>query len=608
MSINRRRFINSVLATASASPLLHYAHAGSETSNIYKHGVASGDPLADGIILWTRISQRNVPVTVRWQVSESKSFETLQTQGSTNTDAKLDYTVKVDVRGLNAGQHYFYRFIVDNKTSPIGRCKTLPTNAVDKIKLGITSCSNYSFGHFNVYRHLAEQRDLDALIHLGDYIYEYERGGYDSPDAEAMHRSAYPKHEITTLADYRLRHAQYKTDPDLQRAHATHSFICSWDDHETANDSWSNGAENHSNNEGDWQKRKAAALQAYYEWMPSREPSGNNTSYFRSFQFGQLATLAMIETRLSGRDKQLDYSHDLPYKRWPFDFSNSKKPKALAMQDAEESSTVKYITVPYDITKKPAIPVLDYQKIKALDPKALPAHLAWLPDTQRFESEVRGNPTRKMIDAQQQQWLQDTLSESKALNTPWQLIGNQTIMAEILAPNFYKHYDAAALKSLNRQAKQFADFSQLGLPYNLDSWDGYPKNRQQLLDIFASSCNNTVVLTGDTHNAWANNIHNPKSQQNAAVEVAVTSITSPGAGEYLKLNGDKLAFMMQEKNPAIAYTDTQNRGYCVLSLTAENMSVDYFSIDTIKSSNSKQRLEKRLSVVASKEPGTKPFT
>jgi alkaline phosphatase D len=273
---------------------------------VFLHGIASGDPLQDRVILWTRITVDNAPrVDVAWRVAEDREMKRLIARGRTRTDASRDFTVKVDVRGLPAGRTLYYQFTAADEHSAIGRTRTLPDGQTEMARLAVVSCSNYPAGFFNVYRDVAGRSDLDAVLHLGDYIYEYGMGGYGTRDAEALGRIPQPVTELHSLQDYRQRYAQYKSDPDSQAMLASLPLIAVWDDHELANDSWRHGAEGHSPDEGAWAARYRAAIQAYFEWMPIRgKPKGGKTRIFREFRFGNLASLLMLDTRFYGRDPQ----------------------------------------------------------------------------------------------------------------------------------------------------------------------------------------------------------------------------------------------------------------------------------------------------------------
>ncbi|MGW1140927.1 alkaline phosphatase D family protein [Streptomyces zhihengii] len=303
----RRTVVKAVAATAAAAPVA-LAHAvpatAADPAPAFLHGVASGDPLPDGVLLWTRVtpgpdalpgSGRGADTPVRWEVAEDRDFTRIVARGDVTARAAGDHTVKADVRGLRPATVYHFRFSAGGAVSPAGRTRTAPAAdaAAPGIRFGVVSCANWEAGFFSAYRHLAARADLDAVLHLGDYIYEYAAGGYPSGGGVRAHE---PRHEIVTLADYRTRHATYKTDPDLQALHAAHPVIAIWDDHEIANDAWAGGAENHTpGTEGDWAARAAAARQAYFEWMPVR--ASTEGTVYRRLRFGRLADLHLLDLR-----------------------------------------------------------------------------------------------------------------------------------------------------------------------------------------------------------------------------------------------------------------------------------------------------------------------
>ena len=304
----RRTVVKAAAVTAVTAPALLGAAApalADAPAPAFLHGVASGDPLPDGVLLWTRVtpSPEAVPgsglgadVRVDWEVAEDRGFARVVASGATTAGAAADHTVKADVRGLRPATAYFFRFTAGGTVSPTGRTRTAPAadSAAPGVRFGVVSCANYEAGHFSAYRHLAARADLDAILHLGDYIYEYASGVY--PKAEDTVRTHEPRHEIVSLADYRTRHGRYKTDPDLQALHAAHPVVAIWDDHEFANDAWTGGAENHTPGaEGEWAARVAAAKRAYFEWMPVR--ASTEGTVFRRLRFGRLADLHLLDLR-----------------------------------------------------------------------------------------------------------------------------------------------------------------------------------------------------------------------------------------------------------------------------------------------------------------------
>lgn len=270
---------------------------------VFLHGVASGDPLTDRVILWTRVTapEGMDDVAVEWTVANDPNLGDVVATGTAQASATRDFTVKVDAEGLSADTTYYYAFEALGEASLTGRTRTAPSGAVDRLRLGVVSCSNYAHGYFHVYRHVAEEPDLDLVLHLGDYIYEYGDGEY------GRDRAMDPPHEILTLEDYRRRYKHYRLDTDLQAAHQQHAFVCVWDDHETANNAWRDGAGNHDPaTEGSYAERKAIAYQVYAEYMPIREEEVGKI--WRSFSYGGLLDLFMLDTRIYGRDEQISAS------------------------------------------------------------------------------------------------------------------------------------------------------------------------------------------------------------------------------------------------------------------------------------------------------------
>ena len=308
-SVSRRGFLRSSGAALATLPLIRSVDALAQVTNpVFRHGVASGDPLSDRVILWTRVTPpegSTRPIDVRWSLASDAALSRVVMSGTARAVLDRDFTVKVDAVGLEPGNTYYYRFQANKAQSPVGRTKTLPANNVSRVRLGVVSCSNLPQGYFNAYACLAN-RDVDAVLHLGDYFYEYPNKQYG--DGTALGRIPAPDKEIITLQEYRARHAQYKADPDSQEIHGRHPFIVTWDDHEFANNTWWGGAENHTpETEGDWVIRRAAAIQSYYEWMPIREDLQTLTPrIYRTFRFGNLATLFMLDTRIVGRDQEVD--------------------------------------------------------------------------------------------------------------------------------------------------------------------------------------------------------------------------------------------------------------------------------------------------------------
>ncbi|MCU8105816.1 alkaline phosphatase D family protein [Shewanella sp. SM101] len=520
----------------------------------FLHGIASGDPAVDAVILWTRVTPESEgDVKVSWQVASDAAFAQLVTTGETVTNASRDYTVKIDARGLRAGQTYFYRFMTGDKTSVVGKTRTLPEGDVSSVKLAVMSCANFPAGYFNVYELAAAQDDLDAVVHLGDYIYEYARGGYASEHAAELGREVLPANELLTLSDYRTRHGQYHTDASLQKLHAKVPFITVWDDHEVANDTWRDSAENHNEGEGDFAVRKEAALQAYFEWLPIRPwREGNHEEIYRSFSYGNLVDLHMLDTRVLARDKQLDYA--------------------------------------------------DY-----MDPTT--GSFAG----ERFLADVTST-TRTMLGLTQLLWLQGTLLQSTG---KWQVLGQQVLMGKMSLPAAIATQQmsipqfamlgalaklaaraAANDPTLTAQELQYLQANQalltpevIGLlqlpaiPYNLDAWDGYAYEREVILGTAKSKNLNLVVIAGDTHNAWANELKDVQGDT-VGVEFATSSVSSPGLEYYLNLPAEQIPATeaaIVELVPDLKYANLKDRGFMTLTFTADEVRSDWHYVDTILS-------------------------
>lgn len=486
----------------------------------FRHGVASGDPLADRVILWTRVTPAAPgPVEVDWEIAQDAEFRRRVNGGRVTTDTDRDYTVKVDAAGLEPGKRYHYRFRIGEQSSPIGRTRTLPPAGVEALSFAVVSCSNFPQGYFNVYREIARRDDLDAVLHLGDYLYEYPEGGYADAHALQFGRNVVPPHEIVSLTDYRMRHALYRSDTDLQAVHAAHPMIAVWDDHESANDSWQDGAENHQPDEGPWDERKRAAVQAYREWLPIRDQQGADPLVIqRRFDFGGLANLLMLDTRLIGRSRPLDYAVDLP------------------SRDGR-------------------------------------------PDLDGFRRQLQ-DPARTLLGPQQLDWLSGELERSKA---PWQILGQQVLMGRLRAPDLLDAARFGDNGAFNRgTAERITRLAEQGLPLNLDAWDGYPAARERLYDAARDHAGSFIALAGDTHNAWAFELADAKGR-GVGVEFATPSVSSPGMERFVPVPPGIVAERFVATNPELVYLDAERRGWLELELTPEATTSRWHFVTTVLS-------------------------
>ncbi|MEG2300125.1 MAG: alkaline phosphatase D family protein [Acinetobacter sp.] len=554
--MNRRELIQKTLAGfgALSLPISLTACGDDADSNTqpntqvqFLHGVASGDPLQTQVIIWTRVtpSDSSARLEVQWEVAKDADFKHITATGKVLTTAAQDFTVKVDVTGLAAGQVYFYRFKSASTYSITGQTKTLATQ-VQSVQFAVCSCSNYPAGYFHVYKEMAKQ-DVDVVIHLGDYIYEYGMGGYATEEAVAMGRALADDNnaEIIRLDDYRKRYALYRLDADLQAAHQRHPFIVIWDDHELANDTWEKGAENHqSDTEGDFLERKLAALAAYFEWMPIRPIDDQHIKIYRQFDFGTLVQLTMLDTRIIARNVQLDYAN--------------------------------------------------YMTATGLD-------------IAKFQADLI-NPARTLMGVEQRNWLLQKLQQSTAT---WNVLGQQILMskmfvpaellmslAEITAgnpsPETLSKITTQITELLKIKARMDAgdptvtpeEKARLAVtaPYNLDAWDGYFAEREILYGTLAQLKKKVVVLAGDTHNAWASDLSS-KDGVLVGVELATSSVSSPGLEKYLSIPMQQLQafeFAFTSLIEELNYCNLNQRGYLKVRFTAEQVQADWIFVDSIK--------------------------
>lgn len=526
-------------------------------NNIFRQGVAAGDPATDGAIIWARAESSAASVALNYEVSTDATFSTIVTSGSTTADGAVDYTSKVVLSGLNPATIYFYRFTTPSvndssgnpHVSPIGRFKTLPTGSPDSLKFGVASCSSFPHGYFNGYRQMTRHDDLDCIFHLGDYIYDYP-GVFSGDDADQpdgvenshdygdqgvinggriyLHDN---RRETVTLEDYRRRFQNYREDADLQMLHTRYAFINTWDDHETANDSYDpdlggpeGGAQNHGDgevdgrDEGAWEPRKAAAAQAYNEWLPIQDVRDGVTTYenpelHRSFTYGDLMELVIIDTRIGGRHLEADA------------------------------------------------------------------------DTDSYE-----DPDRKLMSDEQRDFITARFTDAQTGATPrtWKVLGQQIMMGHLGGP---------PLISSPPNNPLTADQAWLSV-VNRDQWDGFDSEREAIFSLVgdqnaADGIENFVVLTGDIHTSWAIDlVDDPRKRtppsmatapspvptsQRYGVEFVTPSITSPGLPDP----GGSLATGLTTNNPHMHYVDLVGRGYSIMEVTPAAITNTWFHLEDI---------------------------
>ncbi len=445
----------------------------------FYHGVASGDPTLNRVVLWTRVTPpATMQVPVSWRVALDTAFTQVVKSGTTLAKPYHDYTVKVSVTGLKRNTWYYYQFMALGKYSITGRTRTLQHGmSADSIRMAVVSCSNFQTGYFHAYRSLAMRNDVDVILHLGDYIYEY--GTADPSYNPSVNRGHVPAGDAVSKSDYLARYSQYRLDPDLRFLHQQYPVICIWDDHEVANNAYKDGAENHDPvTQGNWLERMTAGRQAYLRWLPIRKPNPNGDSarIYRKFDFGKLIRLNILDTRLQGRTEQLD----------------------------------------------PADPNFS--------------------DT-----------TRTMLGQTQRDWL---FSKNNNSSAKWNIVAQQVMVAPMLA---------------------------FGGILNNDQWDGYPAEKDRLYDNLTQNANkNFVVLTGDIHSGWGNDLPLPgygifNRSASAGVEFVTPSVTAPNP------YGSLSPGLIQLFNSHARYVDLSYNGYQVIDVNHSRVQCDWYGVSTITS-------------------------
>jgi alkaline phosphatase D len=572
---SRRDFIiklASVSGVLAGGSVLSACGGGDGAMLQFNYGVASGDPLTDRVILWTHSKYVGLSTAVQltYQVATDASFTNVVSTGTVTASESTGFTAKADATGLLAGRDYYYRFTSGRWISPVGLTRTLPAANVTSVKFAVFSCTLYSAGYFNAYD-AAIKSGAQYAVHLGDYIYEYgsDPAKFGNTDAVTLGRVTAPANDIVSLDDYRTRYALYRTDPSLKALHASMPWITVWDDHEFANNAWVDGAENHNSaTQGAWSARKAIAARVYHEWMPIRvQDPANLLKIYRRFDFGNIFTLHMVDTRIEGRDKQYDAYGDA---------DGGLNRYATALMSGSDA-------------------------------------------------------THRMMSTTQQTWLTNGMAASTAT---WQIMGNQDIMARMWFPGNVLQAQANATVAptpANQQAvlTAISDFltakatplasrtvaqtalmdttSNPRLPYNLDSWDGYPVQRETILQTIRAQGNKFITLSGDSHNAWFTNVTTLAGVK-VGVEFAGSSVTSPGFesaglgalassldGTRVVPSGYGLGMGLVDD---LNYADTIRRGYLLMTATSTSVKGEYVFMDTIKSTTYAATTGKTVTVSA----------
>ncbi|MBD0400388.1 alkaline phosphatase [Flammeovirga sp. EKP202] len=557
-AVSRRKFIRNSIIVASGTTLLPLSACTEdeilevidpepipEGEYGFFEGVASFDPSSSQVLLWTRYTPASNENTneITLEVATDMEFLNVIANEKVIIDTASDYTVNVDVSGLKSNTSYYYRFSSEftKAISPVGKTKTLPsTGEVNDVKLAVVSCANYQAGLFNVYGAVALS-DADVVVHLGDYIYEYGVDGYGVNEQTAsLKRFHQPDGEILSIEDYRTRYRQYRQDSQLQQLHQTKPFICVWDDHEITNDAYKDGAENHNEGEGDYETRKAYALQVWHEYLPARV--ADNAKIYRSFDFGGIVDLHMLDTRIIGREKQLDYSN--------------------------------YFTATG----------LDAAKFVA----------DW------------GNTNRTLLGAEQRGWLAGQLASGTAkwqVLGSQVLMGTYTIPVELLqivaaiaasgaaSTELLLQYQQSVTELLTIKgriaqgdptvtAEEKARLTTV-LPYNLDAWDGYPVEREIIFGAAAGK--KLITLAGDTHNAWNSNLMDA-SGNTIGEEFATASVSSPGF-EGIFGSDPSVIGPFEQANVALIeglkYADASRRGYVLATFSNASANAEWHFVNDV---------------------------
>jgi alkaline phosphatase D len=552
--LSRRRFIRNSVVAASGAGLIPALLSGcSEEDNTltptgdfgFFEGVASFDPTQSQVILWTRYSRADNeserPV-ILLDVATDRNFNNLVVSETVEIDLNSDFTVNVDVSNLASNTVYYYRFRNEatDANSVIGETKTLPAaGEVGEVSLAVISCANFQAGLFNTYGAVAES-EADVVVHLGDYIYEYAAGGYGTNDqSAALNRAHEPDKEIITTDDYRTRYRQYRRDPQLQKAHQLKPFICVWDDHEITNDAYKDGAQNHQPDEGDYETRKASAIQVWHEYLPARVD--DNSRIYRSFNMAGLLELFMLDTRIIGRDRQLSLASYLTAQgidsaSFLRDWQDSSRTLLGTEQRNWLMSSLSSSTAAHQVLGSQVLMSKMY----------IPAELLLL--TAQLTT---GNTTPELLN-------QYNIAVGELVNIKVRLLQGDTSVSAA---------ERARVETV--------------LPYNLDAWDGYPAEREM---IFAAAAGKKLVsLAGDTHNAWNADLKDVTGNK-VGTEFATASVSSPGLEAVFGNDPQLLSGLEQSFSLLIDdlnYLNASQRGYLLTTFSNAEARAEWRFINTL---------------------------
>lgn len=513
----------------------------SEQQAEFNYGVASGDPTSNSVILWTHCKYKDnkLPITLFYQISSDINFNKIIKNGFTSTNENNDFTVKVEIKDLEDNTIYYYRFCSTNNKNNIiysitGRTNTIysPDKDISNIKIAVVSCANYPQGYYNVYKEISKEKDLSCVIHLGDYIYEYSNTDiYGIPINES--RASKPPTETFTLQDYRIRHSEYKQDPDLQHLHSMYPIIAVWDDHEVVDNAWKDGAPTMPN-KYDYLRRKKKGLQAYSEWMPIKvKKCRNKIKIYRSFDFGNLFSLHMIDSRFYGREEQINPVN--------FIIPNTRIETNEKLNNKERQ-------------------LLGNKQFNWLSCKIKSSKAKW----QILGSQVLMSKIEFPISI-----LQSSNPEQLNKAIVDYLVAKQT-PPELRTPeqNFLVDTSLSANPLLG---------------YNLDAWDGYPAQREKIFELIKSENKNFASIAGDSHNAWFNKLTNNNNDL-IGYEFCTPSVTSYGLEYFLSPTPPlEIKFIFENIPQYTEWMQAKNRGYLLLSVNKNNIDGIYKFVDTTES-------------------------
>jgi alkaline phosphatase D len=515
--------------------------------------VASGDPLSDRVILWTRfVPQGCGDARIRYEVAEDELFRRVVARGDATVRPERDFCVKVDAGGLQPGRRYVFRFLSRSGPSVVGHTRTAPERGRDPLTIAAFACAYMPIGYFRAYADAAAREDVDLCAHTGDYIYEYglersRRSGELIPGREWA-----PDREIVSYADYCARYASYRSDPDLQELHRVKPFVHVWDDHEFTNDAWRDGAQNHQpDSEGPWSARRDVAARAWFDWLPVRAHPGAPRRIHHTLKWGELAHVIMLDSRLH-RDNQ--------------------PPAWTSLLD-------RYLDGP----------------AAAFDAEAM-----------RLWREEIGAAERTVLGAEQETWLAGELRASRDAGAPWQILVEGSVLGRFqLPPQAMQWLGPDASEASRRSTELRARVGALGLPYDTPLWSGFPAARDRLLAMCARDGANVAAFGGETHCGWAFNLPGGRDGGPAAVEIACTAVTSSN-GFRNGAVGDTREAAFREASPEIAWCDVRHYGYHAVRFEPSAAHAEFIGFASVATADAPVTHRARLVAEAS-STGVRPW-